>query len=78
MKPTHLVITLSDSVRDAQDLYNGHLQCAGCGAMNPAPSVIWVLPGLCKDCADRVVSVSVSAPRNGELFSHHRYEGYPD
>jgi hypothetical protein len=78
MKPAHLVITLSETDQDGRDLYSGYLQCAGCGTTNVAPSVIWVLPGLCKDCANRVVSVSTSARHQADLFRRPRYEGYPD
>lgn len=61
--PTHLVVTLSDQPQDARDLHREpRLRCARCGADNRAVAV-WVLPGLCNECAMFVSAVTVAAPR---------------
>jgi hypothetical protein len=62
--PTHLVITPADVDQDARDLYGERcLRCAGCDRDNTSVRLRWVLPGLCSECAVRVQSVTVAAPR---------------
>lgn len=63
IRPTHLVVTLSESPQDARDLHSERkLACAVCsGAKSQVAS--WVLPGLCSECAVYVQSVTVAAPR---------------
>lgn len=57
LRPTTLILTLSDAAQDARDLYSEHrLTCAGCGRGNKAVPA-WALPGLCVECAMRVESV---------------------
>lgn len=62
IRPTTLILTLSDEPQDARDLYGEQrLTCAACGRNNKAVPA-WALPGLCVDCANHVESVTVAAP----------------
>jgi hypothetical protein len=63
VRPSHLIITLGAEIQDGRDLYSEHtLTCAGCGTTN-STGATWDLPGLCQECAMRVESVTVAAPR---------------
>lgn len=61
IRPTTLILTLSDAPQDARDLHREQrLTCACCGRGNKAVPA-WALPGLCVDCAVHVESVTVAA-----------------
>ena len=63
IRPTTLILTLSDAPQDARDLYGEQrLTCACCGRTNQVGRPVWALPGLCNECANHVESVTVAAP----------------